>query len=58
MQPDVVGSVCEGSRKDVAIGYGSLSERSLAIADVVKAIAAETVTARRKSRPEFHRAAP
>jgi aryl-alcohol dehydrogenase-like predicted oxidoreductase len=32
----------EGSRKDVAIGYGSLSERSLDIADVVKAVAAET----------------
>jgi Predicted oxidoreductases (related to aryl-alcohol dehydrogenases) len=32
----------EGSRKDVAIGYGSLSERSLDIADVVKAVADET----------------
>ena len=32
----------EGSRKDVAIGYGSLSERSLGIADVVKAVADET----------------
>jgi len=32
----------EGSRKDVAIGYGSLSARSLDIADVVKAVAAET----------------
>jgi aryl-alcohol dehydrogenase-like predicted oxidoreductase len=32
----------QGSRRDVAVGYGSLSERSLAIADVVKAIAAET----------------
>ena len=32
----------QGSRKDVAIGYGSLSERSLDIADVVKAVADET----------------
>jgi aryl-alcohol dehydrogenase-like predicted oxidoreductase len=31
-----------GSRKDVAIGYGSLSARSLDIADVVKTVAAET----------------
>jgi len=31
----------EGSRKDVAIGYGSLSERSLDIADTVKAVAQE-----------------
>lgn len=31
----------EGSRKDLALGYGSLSERSLDIADVVKAVAAE-----------------
>jgi aryl-alcohol dehydrogenase-like predicted oxidoreductase len=32
----------QGSRKDGAIGYGSLSARSLDIADVVKAVAAET----------------
>ena len=31
-----------GSRKDVAIGYGSLSERSLDIAEIVKAVADET----------------
>jgi aryl-alcohol dehydrogenase-like predicted oxidoreductase len=32
----------QGTRKDVAIGYGSLSERSLDIAGMVQAIAAET----------------
>jgi aryl-alcohol dehydrogenase-like predicted oxidoreductase len=32
----------EGSRKDLALGYGSLSERSLNIADTVKAVAGET----------------
>ena len=31
----------QGSRKGVALGYGSLSERSLDIAEVVKAVAAE-----------------
>jgi len=35
-------SSLEGSRKDVALGYGSLSERSLEIAEVVKAVAEET----------------
>jgi aryl-alcohol dehydrogenase-like predicted oxidoreductase len=35
-------SSLHGSRKDVAQGHGSLSERSLGIADVVKAIAQET----------------
>ncbi len=35
-------TLLQGSRKDVAIGNGSLSERSLDIADVVKAVAAET----------------
>lgn len=34
------GSAAEGSRRDVAIGNGSLTERGLAIADVVKSIAA------------------
>jgi aryl-alcohol dehydrogenase-like predicted oxidoreductase len=32
----------QGSRKNVAASYGSLSERSLAIADVVAAVATET----------------
>lgn len=36
------GSAAEGTRRDVAAGNGSLTERGLAIADVVKAIAGET----------------
>ncbi|MHC1550565.1 aldo/keto reductase [Phyllobacterium sp. K27] len=36
------GSAAEGTRRDVAVGNGSLTERGLAIADVVKKIAGET----------------
>lgn len=35
------GSAAEGTRRDVAVGNGSLTERGLAIADVVKAVAAQ-----------------
>jgi aryl-alcohol dehydrogenase-like predicted oxidoreductase len=38
------GSAAEGTRRDVATGNGSLTERGLAIAEVVKSIAAERGT--------------
>ena len=36
------GSAAEGTRRDVAAGNGALTERGLAIADVVKQVASET----------------
>jgi aryl-alcohol dehydrogenase-like predicted oxidoreductase len=36
------GSAAEGTRRDVALGNGSLTERSLDIADIVREIADET----------------
>jgi aryl-alcohol dehydrogenase-like predicted oxidoreductase len=36
------GSAAEGTRRDVAVGNGSLTKRGLAIADAVKKIAGET----------------
>ncbi|MGX1785753.1 aldo/keto reductase [Bosea sp. NPDC055332] len=36
------GSAAEGTRRDVAAGNGALTERGLAIADVVKDVASET----------------
>lgn len=36
------GSAAEGTRRDVAVGNGSLTERGLTISDVVKKIAGET----------------
>lgn len=36
------GSAAEGTRRDVAVGNGSLTERGLTIADVLKKIAGET----------------
>lgn len=36
------GSAAEGTRRDVAAGNGALTERGLAIADVVKEVASET----------------
>ena len=41
LKPGALSSL-EGSRKDVALGYGSLSEHSLDIAESVKAVANET----------------